>query len=194
MVTLAITGGIACGKTLTAQYLAARGVPVCDTDHIGHALLKRGETVGEAVLREFGPSILGADGEIDRSSLGKQVFAAPGRLTRLNELTHPAIMSHLRAWVAAQTAPLSAAVIPLLYEIGDEANWTSVLCVAAPEETQLQRLAERGLAPDQARARIDAQVSLARKMERADFVIYNCGSKELLEEQVEHVVRSIRGD
>jgi len=196
MVTLAITGGIACGKSLTAQFLSARGIPVCDTDQVGHALLKRGEPVGEAVAREFGPSILGSDGEINRSELGKQVFAAPGRLARLNELTHPAIMQHTRDWMAAQggSTGIAAAVIPLLYEIGDESQWTSVLCVAAPEEDQLKRLAERGLTPDEARARIASQLGLAVKMERADYVVYNCGSKTLLEEQVEHVVRSLRGE
>ena len=194
MFKLALTGGIACGKSLTGKIMAQSGIPVCEADQIGHSVLKEDESVRNAVVREFGATVLAPDGTIDRATLGRMVFADPSRLARLNALTHPAIMRRINDWVQAQTADCVAVIIPLLYEIGAEKGWDGVVCVAAPEADQLRRLTERGLSPVEAKARIDAQLSLAMKMEQADYVIYNGGSQTVLEEQVKQVLRSIRGD
>ncbi len=194
MFKLALTGGIACGKSLTGKIMAQSGIPVCEADQIGHSVLKEDESVRNAVVREFGATVLAPDGTIDRATLGRMVFADPSRLARLNALTHPAIMRRINDWVQTQTADCVAVIIPLLYEIGAEKGWDGVVCVAAPEADQLRRLTERGLSPVEAKARIDAQLSLAMKMEQADYVIYNGGSQTVLEEQVKQVLRSIRGD
>jgi dephospho-CoA kinase len=148
------------------------------------------------VIREFGPGILGPDGRINRLALGRMVFAEPGRLMALNALTHPVILRRIADWLETRPATCREAVviIPLLYEIGAEKSWDKVVCVGAPEPDQLRRLEERGLTPEEASARIAAQVGLAVKMERADFVIYNCGSKTMLEEQAKQVMRAIRGE
>lgn len=196
MIKIAVTGGIACGKSVVGRIIAEGGVPVREADEIGHEVLEQDPEVRDRVIREFGQEIVGGDGRIDRAALGRFVFADPGRREALNALVHPAIMGRLAAWVASQEkdAGCVAAIIPLLYEIGAEKDWDKVICVGAPEAEQLQRLAARGLGPDEARARIRAQMSLATKMERADFVIYNCGSKALLEEQTKQVMRNIRGE
>lgn len=171
-------------------------MPVCETDKIGHDVLEQDEPVKMALIREFGAGITSPDGKIDRSVLGQEVFADPGKLKKLNRLTHPAILKRLEGWLAEQaaTSKYATAIIPLLYEIGAETDWDVVICVGSPEADQLRRLTERGLTPAEARARIGAQMSLAEKMERADYVIYNCGSKVLLEKQVKQVLRGIRGD
>ena len=195
MLKIALTGGIACGKSLVGQYLVRDQVPVCDTDDIGHDILDRNPTVREGVIREFGTCITRPDGTIDRTVLGRIVFAHDDKRARLNALTHPAILKQATDWVDAQRPahPEAVVIIPLLFETGLEKDWDKVICVAAPEGDQLRRLAERGLAEADARARINAQMSLATKMEQSDFVIYNCGSIELLEEQVKQVWRTIRG-
>jgi dephospho-CoA kinase len=195
MVRIAITGGIACGKSLVASFMTERGVPVCEADEVGHAVLKPGEAVHAAVADWFGPAVLGADGTIDRARLGRLVFADEVRLGELNRLTHPEILRRLRGWVAVQpaTAAAVAVVIPLLYEIGDEGNWDCVVCVASPAADQRRRLMERGLTESEARLRIRRQWPQERKMERADYVICNNGSRELLQQQTNDVVRHICG-
>ena len=195
MVRIAITGGIACGKSLVASFMAEQGMPVCEADELGHALLKPGEPTHAAVAAWFGPAVLGADGTIDRGRLGRLVFADEARLGELNRLTHPEILRRLRGWLADQpaTVPAVAAVIPLLYEIGDEGNWDCVVCVASPAADQWRRLMERGLTEPEARVRIQRQWPQERKMERADYVICNIGSRDLLKQQTNDVVRHICG-
>jgi len=196
MTRIAITGGIACGKSLVASLMTARGIPVCEADDIGHELLRRGTDVHARVAAFFGPAILDPRGEIDRDRLGAIVFEDPEELERLNALTHPEILSRLHQWLAAQTRRTAAAagVIPLLYEVGDDAAWNVTVCVAAPVHEQQRRLRQRGLSAREAQARIAAQMPLPDKMERSDCVIYNCGGVDLLEEQTDKVVRKIRGE
>lgn len=197
MIKIALTGGIACGKSLVGEMLRGCGLPVCETDKIGHDVLEQDEPVRRALIREFGAGIADQDGKIDRSILGKEAFADLEKLGKLNRLTHPAILKRLDAWLTEQAATSTScaiAIIPLLYEAGLDKRWDVVVCVGAPEADQLRRLTERGLSLVEAKARIGAQMSQAEKMERADYVIYNCGSKALLEKQVKQVLRGIRGE
>jgi len=196
MIKIALTGGIACGKSLTGEMLRTRGIPVCDTDEIAHEVLEKDAAVQAALIKEFGTDIMDATGQIDRTVLGKKVFIDPDKRIQLNCLTHPAILRRLAEWMVKQEASSGhvVAIIPLLYEIEAQHAWDVVVCVGAPESEQLRRLRERGLTADEAQARIGAQMRLAEKMERADFVIFNCGSKALLEEQVNQVLRGIRGE
>lgn len=178
-----------------ASFMEERGVPVCEADELAHAVLAPGEAVHAAVAAWFGPGVLGADGAVDRVRLGRLVFADEARLAELNRLTHPEIMRRLRDWVAAQPATLAAvaAVIPLLYEIGDEREWDCVVCVASPADDQMRRLMQRGLTETEARLRVMQQWPQELKMERADYVICNNGSRELLRQQTNDVVRHICG-
>lgn len=196
MIKIALTGGIACGKSLAGEMMRARGLPVCEADELGHEVLKQDESVKAALIKEFGTAVVSANGQIDRVALGESVFADPERRLALNRLTHPAILKRLDDWVASQaaTAECVIAIIPLLYEIGAEKAWDKVICLGAPATEQLRRLTERGLSQEDALARIGAQMSQAEKLERADYVIYNCGSKSLLEKQVNQVLRIIRGE
>ncbi len=196
MIKIALTGGIACGKSLAGEIIRASGIPVCEADEIGHAVLEQEGIIKAALIKEFGNTVISANGHIDRAVLGQEVFADPVKRLKLNSIAHPVILKRLEDWVAKQ-APLSdrvVAIIPLLYEIGAESAWDKVICIGAPEAEQLQRLTERGLSPEEAQLRIKAQMSQLEKMERADYVIYNCGSKSLLEKQINQVLRSIRGE
>jgi dephospho-CoA kinase len=196
MIKIAVTGGIACVKSLVGSFMSQAGIPVCEADEIGHRILEENESVRSGVVRQFGAEVIGSDGRIDRAVLGRLVFGDSGKREALNALTHPVIMKQIADWLGSQPAStvLVAVVIPLLYEIGADRDWDKVVCVGAPEAEQLHRLTDRGLTLEEARARIASQMSLAKKMERADFTIYNCGSKALLEEQTKQVMRSLRGE
>ncbi len=195
MIKIALTGGIACGKSLVGEIMRASGIPVCDADEIGHEVLKGDANIQAGLIKEFGTEIVGADGQIDRLVLGSKVFTDPDKRLKLNQLTHPVILKRMNEWVTRQaaTADRAVGIIPLLYEVGAEKSWDVVICVGTPEAEQIRRLVARGLTFEEARARIGAQMSQAEKMERADYVIYNCGNKALLEKQINQVLRGIRG-
>ncbi len=192
---IAITGNIACGKSLVGQYIRSMGVPVRDADDVAREVLAPGEAVRDRVVEAFGTVALLPGGEIDRAALGREVFGDDAKREKLNGLMHPEILRRLRAWVASQDAatPCAVAIIPLLYEAGDERNWDAVICVAAPEVEQRRRLLARGMSAKDAEARMRAQLPQADKMRRADGVIFNCGSEELLREQTERVMQAILG-
>ena len=181
---------------MVGEMIRAQGIPVCEADEIGHKVLEQDESIKAVLIREFGSDIVGADGHIDRLVLGQKVFTDPEMRRKLNSLTHPVILKQLAEWVTKQaaTSDIALAIVPLLYEVGGEKAWDVVICVGAPETEQLRRLSERGLSLEEARARIGAQMSQAEKLERADYVIFNCGSKSLLDKQVNQVLRGIRGE
>jgi dephospho-CoA kinase len=193
---VALTGGIACGKTAVGVILEERGIPVCEADRLAHAALRRGSPVYPAVVEAFGPAILDAAGEIDRTVLGRIVFGAADSLQRLNRLVHPAVRAAWLGWLQAQppATPLAVVSIPLFYEIGEAAGWDAVICVACSRAAQLERLRARGLSLEDAEARLRAQWPQARKMERADYVIVNCGSLDLLRQQTEHIIKALGGE
>jgi dephospho-CoA kinase len=121
------------------------------------------------------------------------VFDDPARLSALNSIVHPEVRRLWTAWLAGVGPGSKAAIviIPLLYEIGDDANWDTVICVSAPEEDQMRRLLARGLSEREAGRRLSAQMSVLEKMERADYVIYNTGTVELLKKQTGRVVSQL---
>jgi dephospho-CoA kinase len=150
-----------------------------------------GTPVEAAVLREFGPAIESDGGGIDRARLAKIVFGDPDRLAVLNGLVHPAVREGLAAWLAGLPAaePVAVVIIPLLFEARLEQGWDGIITVASPAALQWRRLLERGLADEDAARRLAAQWPQALKMERADWVIFNCGTRELLRDQVKAVLR-----
>jgi dephospho-CoA kinase len=196
MVRMAVTGGIACGKSTVGAILAERGIPVCEADLLAHAEMQKGRPVFRAVVEAFGDGILDASGQIDRAGLGRQVFSDPEKLTRLNRLVHPAVREAWRRWLDEREGDCCAAavVIPLLYEVKEDQGWDAVVCVSSRTQMQLARLQERGLTEAEARSRMAAQMPLAAKMERADYVICNYGTIEILKEQAELVARAIYGE
>lgn len=193
MARVAVTGGVACGKSVVGARLAsAHGMRVLDTDDLAHELMEPGQPAYGDVVREFGAAILEQGGRVDRRLLGQQVFADPVRLAALNRIVHPRVLEGMGAWLEGQPADaVAVAIVPLLYEIGAGAGWDAVICVAASQATQMARLRERGLSGEEAGRRIAAQMPVAAKMECADYVVYNEGTVELLEQQVDRIVQHI---
>lgn len=191
MVRIAITGGIACGKSLVGDIFQYSGIPVRDADDIVHELMTRGQPVYDKIIDAFGGTILGNDGAIDRAVLGKMVFSNPALLNQLNDLVHPAVRDEWTQWLEQQSGHAAAVIIPLLYEVSLDRGWNAVVCVGTSPREQRRRLRERGLSEADADARIRAQMDVARKMELADYVIFNNGSRSLLEQQTKRVIMKI---
>lgn len=189
-----ITGGIACGKSLAGSILESMGFEVCDTDRLAHRLMEPGQPVFEAVIREFGPQVLGADGKIDRTKLGAIVFGDEQARLKLNELTHPAVFDAVRALIARWrcAGQDGAVLIPLLHECGEDCGWDEVVCIAADEAVMKERLRERGLTDRAAAARIAAQMDLPEKIRRSDHVIRNNGTIQEFEKEIGALVACCR--
>jgi dephospho-CoA kinase len=192
MIKIAITGGIACGKTLLGTIWEGMGVAVCDADGVAHALMSKEGAACGPVAACFGPQVLGPDGGIDRLKLGVLVFADAAMRGQLNQIVHPLVMAEVSRWLAGQAGPVAAVLAPLLYEAGLDQGWDAVVCVAASRETQIRRLQARGMTAADAELRLAAQWPVAQKMERADYVVVNNGSLEVLREQAERVLNNIR--
>ena len=175
---IALTGGIACGKSAALAMFAELGARVIDADDVAHAWMAAGASGAAAIAREFGAEYLRPDGAVDRAALGRLVFADDAARRRLNELSHPAVRDILRTWRdgVKKTGPLGVAAIPLLYESGMEGDWDAVACIVSDDASVRARLAARGLSPDDAQARLDAQWPVAEKARRADFVLDNSGT------------------
>ena len=190
---IALTGGIACGKSVAADLFRRWGAEVADADEVAHELLAPGGECVAAVAAAFGPQVRTADGGIDRQKLAGPVFADPRARARLEALVHPAVIRRLEAWAAEIRAGgrLGVAVIPLLFEVGLERNWDAVVSVVAGESTVLARLAQRGLSEAEARARIASQWPVAEKAARSDYVIENNGSLAELEEKCQALWKNL---
>ena len=181
MTRIAVTGGIACGKSLIGSFLPKEGLVVCDADELARELMMPGEPVFAQVVKVFGKEILNTEGGIDRKALGDRVFSNGSERLKLNAIVHPEVK---RAWERITAGSGSFVVnVPLLYEVGEGEGWDAVICVYASELLQTQRLIQRGLSMEGAKARIAAQMPIVEKMVRADYVIINNGSMEVLKEQ-----------
>lgn len=189
---VAVTGGIACGKSLVGSLLETNGIPVCDSDELAHRAILKDTGAYREIVGAFGRRILGCDGEIVRDRLGRIVFEDPACLKKLNAILHPRVKAAWEAWLRRQRERVAGVVmIPLLYETREESNWDTVVCVGAPEDEQCARLRARGLAAREIKLRLAAQMPVWEKMERADHVVFNCGSLDLLRRQTVRVINAL---
>jgi len=182
---VALTGGIASGKTTVAGLFAARGVPVIDTDVIARQVVEPGTAGLAAVVSAFGPDILGADGRLDRPRMRERIFADRAARGRLEAILHPAIRQEMERQSRAAGGPYQLLVIPLLAEGGRRDHVDRVLLVDVPEAVQVERLMQRdGVGREQAPASLAAQASRGQRQALADDVVVNSGRVEDLEPQV----------
>ncbi|MDP6491543.1 MAG: dephospho-CoA kinase [Kiritimatiellia bacterium] len=189
---VALTGGIACGKSRVASFLSAQDVDVCEADELAHRALAAGTDVYAAVVDRFGKGILAKSGEIDRSVLAERVFSSGKELAALNALVHPAVEAAWNTWLEERQGAMAVVVVPLLFEAGYGQGWDAVICVCASPATRKARLLERGLTASQADARMRAQWPQRDKAARADYVLWNDGTVECLEAQVVRMLDSMK--
>lgn len=191
---LGLTGSIASGKSLLAARMAERGAVVIDADRLGHEVIRPEGPAYAGVVREFGPGVVGADGQIDRPALGALVFADPARRARLNALVHPHLKAELGRRVAAEAAAGAALVVvdaALIFELGIADRFDAVVVVRAPEARQLEWLMRRGLDEGAARQRIAAQMPAEEKARRATYVVDNDGPAERLAQAADRVLAAV---
>jgi dephospho-CoA kinase len=186
-----ITGGLAMGKSTAGSLLEQRGVSVADTDHIARRLVEPGQPALEEIVSAFGPSVLSANGSLDRKELARRVFANAARRAKLEAILHPRIREDWQAqasrWRASGCAR-GAVIIPLLFETGAESCFDAIICVACSAASQFERLRKRGWSRAEIRRRLAAQWPVEEKISRADFVIWTDTTLEAHAAQLEKVV------
>jgi dephospho-CoA kinase len=191
LLKVALTGGIATGKSHVLDQFRRRGVPCLDADSLAHGVMAAGTEATAAIAERFGADMLAPDGSVDRKKLGPLVFADAAARRDLEAITHPAVYRAiaigLRAFALLGDGRFAIVDVPLLYETGAEKDFDRVIVTACEPGTQLARLVDRGLTEDAARQRIAAQWPAEKKTARADFVIQTDGTFEDTDRQVENV-------
>ena len=193
---IGLTGGIGSGKSTVSKFLREFGITVVDADEISRELVRPGMPAWKDIVEKFGQDILLSDGTIDRAKLGKEVFASPEQLKRLNEITHPRIIGETKKRVSK--LKLNKPEIPivvdaaLLIESGYYKEMDKVLVVDADEELRVKRIMERDLLSiAEIKKRIQAQMPLKEKLKYADIVIDNNGTKENLKVQLRKICKKL---
>jgi dephospho-CoA kinase len=194
MLVVGLTGGIGVGKTTVARALERRGAVVVDCDGLGRRVVEPDGLAYAGVVARFGDGVVRADGQLDRPALAAIVFNDPGALADLNGITHPAIDLEIASAIAA--APPDAVVVldmAVLVETRlGQGQYEVVVVVEAPIDVRLERLAGRGMAADDARARIATQATDARRREVGDLFVDNGGDEAALERAVDHLWVALR--
>ena len=189
MFVIALTGGIACGKSTVSGMLSLLGASIIDADQISRSLTAPGGAALPAIRQAFGDSVFHADGTLDRPALSAIVFADKAAIEKLNAITHPLVQQEMERQLAACRKQGSAVVVldvPLLFEAGMQHMGELVACVTAPEEVQIARMASRnGYSREEAVSRIRSQMPVEQKARLSDVVIDTNKPLTELEKEVE---------
>ena len=194
MILVGLTGGIGSGKSTVSSLLAARGAVVVDADAITRQLQEPGQPVLVAIVERFGTGVLDADGRLNRAALAAIVFNDGDALKDLNAIVHPAVGEETARLLLAEqdTDHVVVLDVPLLVETGRR-GLAAVVVVDLPTEVAIERLVhQRGMAEEDARARIAAQATRDDRLAKADIVIDNSGDRDALEARVAEVWEQVR--
>jgi len=175
MLQVALTGGIATGKSYCLSRFAELGALTIDADALAREALTVGSPGLAAVLSAFGSDVVAADGSLDRAALGRLVFSDAKARAQLESIVHPEVYRRIREWYANLPSATRVAIadIPLVFETGHNHDFDSVVVAACPPEEQVRRVIARDGLPDRdARARIAAQWPIDEKVRRASYVIW----------------------
>jgi dephospho-CoA kinase len=178
MITLGLTGGIGMGKSTVAEILGRRGMAVVDTDYLARQVVAPGQPALAEIFQTFGIDLQDNLGQLRRDALAAIVFGDPAARAQLEAITHPRITAlwreQLALWKQAGQG-VAVVVIPLLYETGAETEFDAVICVACSAAAQQERLQQRGWTAEQIQQRCAAQLPVAEKIARADYVVWTEG-------------------
>lgn len=209
---VALTGGIATGKTYSLKRFELLGAATVNADTLARRAVESGTPGLAAIVRRFGPGVLDADGVLDRKALAAMVFSDAAARRDLEAIVHPAVYDAIEAWFAdvaagradeppagpdtsAGAGPVVAmAEIPLLYETGREDAFDAVVVTACSPEQQVARMRARdGLDDTEARRRLAAQLPIDEKARRADFVVDTSGTEADTDAAIDRVWRALAG-
>jgi len=195
---IALTGGIATGKSDVRSRFEALGVPTIDSDVLAREAVAPGTPGLAAVVSRFGRGVLDDRGALDRQKVARIVFADPDARKALEAIVHPEVRRATEAWFDSLDPArhrCAIADIPLVYEVGRDRDFDAVIVAACAPATQLRRVMERdGLSEPDARQRIAAQLPIEEKIRRADYVIRTDGTCEESDQQVRSVYARLLAD
>lgn len=198
MLRVALTGGIATGKSYVLERFRRRGIPCLDADQLARGVTAAGTEAAAAIAARFGNDVLGPDGSVDRPRLASIVFADEVARRDLEAIVHPgvyrAITAGLRAFELIGEPLLAVVDVPLLYESGHAGDFDRVIVTDCPVDVQLSRLRERGMRDEEARQRIAAQWPKEEKAARATFVIHTGGTFQETDRQVDEVLSLLEAE
>lgn len=194
MLRVGLTGGIGSGKSTVARMLAARGAVVLDSDVLAREAIEPGTSGFDAVVARFGDGVLGSDGSLDREALASIVFADDVARADLEAIVHPVVRRAIAETVAAHAGTDDVVVVdsPLLIETGAHEGFPVVVVVTASVHARVARLVERGMAEEDVRHRMAAQMPLEEKVAYADVVLDNEDTVAGLEERVDQLWSDLR--
>ena len=191
---IALTGGIATGKSYVANRLREAGVPIVDADVLSREVVAPGTPGLAAVRKRFGPDAVRRDGSMDRVRIGQIVFKDKRARQDLEAIIHPAVQSAIEKFFNSlpKRTPFAVADIPLLFETGREQQFHSVIVVACPRQMQLERLVMRNkLSREDAERRVAAQLPIDQKVKKATHVIRTDGTFEETDAQVKELIEKL---
>jgi len=194
MKLLGLTGGIGMGKSTAAGFLLQQGIPVLDTDDLARELVLPGQPALAEIQAAFGPTIISADGVLDRSRLAALVFKDAGARRQLEAILHPRIrarwQSQAELW-RQENQRVGVVVIPLLFETQAETAFDRILCLACTPASQQQRLLARGWSADQISRRLAAQMPVNQKIHQSHYVIWSEGRTEVTAQQLARILERV---
>jgi dephospho-CoA kinase len=189
---IGLTGPIASGKSTIAELLRERGAEVIDADRVYRSLLQPGSDLWRQVVERFGPAIVGSTGEIDRTALGRVVFADPEALADLDRITHPAVVNEVRARIGRSTAPVIVVEAVKLAQSDLGSDVDTLWFIRADPETRLRRLMSRsGMDEASARARIAAAPDTVPEGVDVGAAIDNSGDLASISAAVDEAWRAV---
>ncbi len=196
MLKVALTGGIASGKSTVAALLRQTGLPVLDSDAVARAVVAPGQPAWQELRQAFGQDFFAPDGSLDRAALARHVFTQPAARQRLHDIIHPWITREVQSWLhnlEAQGTPLAVVEVPLLFELGLETHYDVIVVVTADPATQRQRLQQRDNRPDaEVEGILTAQMPRSTKAARAHLGVDNAGSLDDTRRQVKKILAALR--
>jgi dephospho-CoA kinase len=197
MVRVALTGGIATGKSFCLSRLAGLGAAVVDADVLAREVVAPATPGLERIIERFGPQVVHPDGTLDRAALGRIIFTDRVARADLEAIIHPEVYRHIGEWFANLPTGIRVGIadIPLLFETGHQHDFDRVIVCACEPAEQLRRVMKRdGLSLDAAQARLEAQWPIGDKVARADYVIRTDGSFSETEEQLVRTYESLKAE
>jgi dephospho-CoA kinase len=175
--------------------LSELGVPVIDADVLSREVVAPGTPGLSEIVDRFGPSVLAANGVLDRDALARRVFANAVERRALESIVHPLVYRRIDDWFRASASEgVGIADVPLLFETGRQSDFDRVVVAACTPAQQLERLLTRGLSEQDARQRIAVQIPIDEKRRRADYVIDTSRGKADTDQQVIEVLEKLRAD
>ena len=192
---VALTGGIATGKSYVANRLKEAGIPIVDADVLAREVVAPGTPALSAIRKRFGPDAVRRDGTMDRVRVGQLVFKDKRARLDLEAIIHPAVIKAVGDFFAAlpKRTPFAVADIPLVFETGRDKEFDAIIVVACPREMQLHRLMERNkLSKEDAERRLAAQLPIEQKVKKATYVINNDSTFENTNAQVDALIAQLK--